>query len=119
MQDYTGMFEKVASKRGPYEAVMHGLTTFYKTFPGDPKKTDHFTNRALQLQRAMLNKSKQTPLLSRKAIDNSRLFKPKYNRDLVNSTIDGLKANKSLSSSQRSVLFEDHGNMGRNLTLTR
>ena len=119
MQDYTGMFEKVASKRGPYEAVMHGLTTFYKTFPGDPKKMDHFTNRAVQLQRAMKNKSKQTPLLSRDTVTSSRLFGAKYNRDLVNSTVDGLKANKSLSSSQRRALFEDSGNMGRNLTLTR
>ena len=119
MQDFTGMFEKVASKRGPYEAVMHGLTTFYKTFPGDPKKMDHFTHRALQLQRAMQNKAKQTPLLSRKDIDNSRLLRPKYNRDLVNSTVDGLTANKSLSGSQRSALFIDSGNMGRNLTLTR
>lgn len=119
MQDFIGAFEKVASKRGPYDAVMHGLTTFYKTFPGDPKKMDHFTNRALQLQRAMQNKSKQTPLLSRKAIDNSRLLRPKYNRDLLNSTVDGLKANKSLSNSQRQALFEGSGNLGRNLTLTR
>lgn len=61
--DFTGVFEKVASRRSSADATYHAVGTMYRTMksPFHFENSAHWQRRAAQLNKAMENKFIKSP----------------------------------------------------------
>lgn len=101
MNDYTGMFEKIAGKRGLTDSIVHAVGTMTRTAPALPgtraantAKFKHFERRVTQLENAMDRKIMANKSL---ASNRRRYLDPMREQDMLEVVRTNLEKNKHLS----------------------